>query len=228
MGSQTSSLIYVTIDEVKGFYLVSDVFSEEQYEKFNNNLNYLNGGNVCPQIHHAIEFGWNFLPLRDYDGTILPRTTESYIGEMPDLIKEIWRDIWLTTIQTNKELPQSLLKCAIPDHLLINTYTPGDGCRPHTDELEFWEDWVVGVSFGSGCVMTLSYEKNKTDVYIPPNSVYIFTKDARYKWKHGIPFVCDDNVNGVVVPRQTRKSLTFRNIHKNWLPDSVRTKTKCT
>ncbi len=215
---------YLKVPQICGLYLITGVFSQEKHDEYNKLLK-IENGHMCRQIHPATEYGWKFLPLRDDNNLIIPRTIKSYLGDFPILIKEIWEHI-SSLLSNISDLPESLKTCVeanvFPDHLLINKYNSGDGCIPHVDELEFWQDWVVGVSFGSGCIFNFVRAGEKISVYIPPNSIYILTKDARYKWKHGIPFVTEEVVNNNIVKRGTRISLTFRNIDKKWLSDEVR------
>ena len=110
------------------------------------------------------------------------------------------------------------------DHVLINEYKPGDGCLAHTDELEFWEDWVIGVSFGSGCEMILSKGNVSKSIYLTIGSVYLLCGDARYKWTHEISFKFDDEVNGNKINRNERISLTFRTISNNFLSSKLKNK----
>ncbi|KAG6812151.1 hypothetical protein H0H92_004150 [Tricholoma furcatifolium] len=90
---------------------------------------------------------------------------------------------------------------------IVNLYRPGEGITPHVDLLRRFGDGIIGVSFGSGCVMQFakadgdeaeSYtsapveeqkpekEKETWDVYLPERSVIVLSEDARYKWTHGI------------------------------------------
>lgn len=218
----------ITVPNVDGLYLITNVFEQQQYNDINellNQLTYSQVGNICRQVHVATEFGWTFLPLYGENGEIIKRTIDSYLGKFPELITNIW-DVVSDKLSCINDLPSSLQNCIIhkiyPDHLLINQYQPEDGCIPHVDELEFWEDWVVGISFGSGCMFNFTLDKKKINVYVPENSVYVLTKDARYKWKHGIPFDHSDIIYGTSVNRKFRTSLTFRNIDKKWLSDDVR------
>jgi len=47
-------------------------------------------------------------------------------------------------------------------------------------------------------------------VYLPPRSVYVLTGEARWEWAHGIAARTRDRVDGRVVLRDTRVSVTFR------------------
>jgi len=47
-------------------------------------------------------------------------------------------------------------------------------------------------------------------VYLPPRSLVLLSGDARYKWEHMIVSRTTDTVNGEVLPRKLRVSLTLR------------------
>ena len=47
-------------------------------------------------------------------------------------------------------------------------------------------------------------------LYLPPRSLLLMSRDARYKWEHAIVTRMTDTHNGKVLPRQLRLSLTFR------------------
>jgi hypothetical protein len=59
---------------------------------------------------------------------------------------------------------------------------------------------------------------DKTDVhrrylqYLPPRSLLLMNGDSRYEWTHGIAPRKMDKVNGVVIPRGRRLSLTLRRV----------------
>lgn len=109
-----------------------------------------------------------------------------------------------------------------PDQLIINEYTAGQGIAPHIDDTKSFDDGIVSLSLGSDIIMQLikhsvldksfdllnNYEQPEQtyDLFLKRCSVLALFKDARYKWKHGIPARKTDNG----VKRNTRVSLTFR------------------
>ncbi|SJL02619.1 uncharacterized protein ARMOST_05951 [Armillaria ostoyae] len=104
---------------------------------------------------------------------------------------------------------------------IINRYDPGEGITPHVDLLKRFGDGIVGVSFGSGCVMQFasSSEDQAYGVYLPEGSIIVMSGDARYKWSHGIEKKTMDYVQtpdtssadaGRWVKRTMRMSITFR------------------
>ncbi|AGF85673.1 oxygenase superfamily protein [Moumouvirus goulette] len=108
-----------------------------------------------------------------------------------------------------------------PDQIIINEYKPGEGLRPHFDRKDYYKNVIIGISLGSGVTMEFyrdKPEKEKKKIYIPRRSIYILKDDARYLWKHGIPSRKYDEVDGEKIPRETRISITFRNV----IPEKVK------
>lgn len=105
---------------------------------------------------------------------------------------------------------------------ILNHYLPGEGITPHVDLLRRFADGIIGVSLGSGTVMTFqkvepSGELDRWDVYLPRRSIIVLSKDARYKWTHGIEGQCGDYVldegsdgGGAWFRRTRRISITLR------------------
>ncbi len=203
----------IQLKDIEGFYLVPNVFGEMESEFLIKSIE-AERGNECKQIHTADEFGWKFIPVSK-------KTQQDYLGPNPKWLDQIWFKASNSINESYKKL--GFIGRAIDeergyDHVLINHYEVGDGCKPHTDDLKFWDDWVLGVSFGSGCTMNLITNYGKSvPIYLPPRSVYLLTGDARYIHKHGITFDSTDNVYGNQINRSKRISLTFRTISSDYL-----------
>jgi len=196
------------IEKIKGLYIIPNVFNDEEHNFYMEKLKN-DSCNKCPQIHMANEHGWKFIPVRE-NGLILKRTRDDYLG-FPD-----WMDN--LKLHTIRKLKQFLTRDFNINHVLINKYEIDDGCHDHIDELEFWTDFIIGVSFGSSTVMKFSNDKSIIDVNIPKNSIYVMTGDVRYNWTHGIDFQKSDNIYGKIRDRDIRISVTFREIKKEYLP----------
>ncbi|KAJ7058136.1 hypothetical protein C8F01DRAFT_1149696 [Mycena amicta] len=103
---------------------------------------------------------------------------------------------------------------------ILNLYKRGEGITPHIDLLGRYADGIVGVSFGSGCVMRFDLQEGQPDtpplhLFLPKGSIVVLSSDARYKWSHGIEKRTEDVVVGedgalTVVDRGVRLSVTFR------------------
>ncbi|XWV24737.1 putative Fe2OG oxygenase family oxidoreductase [Tupanvirus deep ocean] len=103
-----------------------------------------------------------------------------------------------------------------PDQIIINEYKPGEGLKPHFDRKDYYKNVIVGISLLSGTVMEFIKQNppEKKKIYVPRRSLYIIKDDARYLWKHAIPPRKKDIVDDVEIPRETRISITFRNVIK--------------
>lgn len=119
------------------------------------------------------------------------------------------------------------------NQLTINEYTPGQGIGSHVDTETAFDDGLLLITLGGGIVMEFrevvndddttanndeekwgdndtKLERRKKSVYLPPRSLVLLSGDARYKWEHMIVSRMTDTVNGKVVPRKLRVSLTLR------------------
>lgn len=101
------------------------------------------------------------------------------------------------------------------NQLTINEYTPGQGIGSHVDTETAFADGLLIITLQSGIVMefrkvTDHGDNTKKLVYLPQRSLILLSRDARYKWEHMIVSRTTDTVDGVVIPRNVRVSLTLR------------------
>jgi hypothetical protein len=199
----------IEFEEISGLYLIPSVFTDDESKTYCDIIE-KESHNKCPQIHLATEYGWKFVPP-------IKKTIDDYLGDYPKWLNDIWdRTLYNINCHINK-FPNDIIKS---DHALINQYIVGDGCKDHYDDINFWTNWVIGVSFGSGCTMKFTNIEDSKEIhfYLPKNSIYIMMDDARYKWNHGIPFQKEDIFYGTTIKREKRVSITFRAIKKEYLP----------
>lgn len=104
------------------------------------------------------------------------------------------------------------------DQLTINKYLPGQGIPPHIDTHSVFEDTILSLSLGSGCIMNFKKEDRNINVFLPARSLLIMTGEARYAWTHGIcPRHSDvtETENGTTTQeRGIRVSFTFRKVRR--------------
>jgi hypothetical protein len=202
------------VENIKGLYIIPDFFTQEEHDLY---FNYLKNDNTnkCNQIHTATEYGWKFIPPRDEKNNIIARTNNDFL-DFPDwtlkLKNLIFEKLSLFFQEKNVELNIN--------HMLINKYEIGDGCIMHIDDLEFWSNYIICVSFGSSTVV--KFKNPNGDIYdinVPKNSAYIMLEDARCLWQHGIDFVKEDNIHGNIRRRDFRLSVSLREIKKCYLPN---------
>ncbi len=103
------------------------------------------------------------------------------------------------------------------DQLTINEYQPGMGIGPHVDLHHLFGEHILIVSLNSTCVMEFQHIITGTwrKMVLMPRSLVILTEEARYGWKHSIRSRKSDVLDGCVVERQLRVSITFRSILKD-------------
>ncbi|WRT64823.1 uncharacterized protein IL334_001759 [Kwoniella shivajii] len=133
-----------------------------------------------------------------------------YITELVFIIKDILRS------RLSDEMIDLLFNQSLARQVIMNLYPPGEGITPHIDLPNRYADGIIGCSLTGGCVMSLSEENTIHRVYIPPRTVYVLSKEARWEWYHGIDGCEEDLVEkedgtGVeTILRDLRVSVTFR------------------
>ena len=117
-------------------------------------------------------------------------------------------------VDTNPEGETSTTTFPHLNQVTVNHYKPGEGIGSHVDTPSAFADGLISISLNSGIVMEFRHVKDpkqrKKLVYLPPRSMLLMSKDARYDWEHMIVTRMTDTHNGVVLPRKLRVSLTLR------------------
>ena len=182
-------------------------------------------GVPASNIHRATQWGWRFSTW----GRVPPMSLADRLAPVPR---------WLRAVGAALEAadaPRALLPPtdqwgAGVAHALLNEYEPGDGVTAHTDDVAFWTSWVLGLSLGADVTMRFhppppedddAPPAGPIDVRLPARSVYVLTGDARWRWSHEIERATHDEVDGVLVPRGRRTSVTLRGISHRWLPHAL-------
>jgi len=94
---------------------------------------------------------------------------------------------------------------------IVNDYQPGQGIAKHADVKAYGP--VIGcVTLESGADMTFRRDNETYTLYTEPNSLYIMSGEARYRWTHEMAARKSDVVEGRRVARGRRVSVTFRNV----------------
>lgn len=149
----------------------------------------------------------------------------SYLKAVPELVADllstqkgatISEDEWQTLFSPQrppstdcegsiKEEPQgSALHSLLPRQrqYILNLYKPAQGISPHIDLPDRYEDGIIGLCLGSGCVMDFArpgadegQSPESHSIYLPPRTIYTMTGPARWEWTHGIPARDRDRVS---------------------------------
>nr|MCU0491978.1 alpha-ketoglutarate-dependent dioxygenase AlkB [Chloroflexaceae bacterium] len=123
----------------------------------------------------------------------------AYLGALPP---------WLQRIAA--QLRADELVQHEPDQAIINEYEPGQGIADHVDCTPCFNDVVISLSLASAVVMDVKQKGQSVPVLLEPRSLLVLRGEARYDWTHGIARRQHDTVNGEILPRGRRLSVTFR------------------
>jgi len=129
---------------------------------------------------------------------------------------------------SNGPLAKEEFPCAERDQMTVNEYEPGSGIANHIDVHSLFEDGFLIVSLGSACVMDFRKQRRRQagdgleegevdarcSLLLPRRSLLVLQGEARYAWSHGLASRKTDKVNGQLVARGRRVSLSFRRMRK--------------
>ena len=126
-----------------------------------------------------------------------------YLGALPE---------WAQTLA--ERLHADGFAPAVPDQVIVNEYQPGQGIAPHVDCVPCFGDTIFSISLGSPCVMDFTPLKGAGAVplLLEPCSLVVMQGESRYQWKHAIAPRKRDMIDGKVIERQRRVSLTLRKV----------------
>ena len=126
------------------------------------------------------------------------------IGKLPE-----WLEEWAEKLCEDGHMPE------VADQVIVNEYKPEQGISRHIDCEPCFQNTIVSLSLGSGCVMDFTNKFDKTKkipVWLAPKSIVVLKDEARYEWLHGIAPRKSDTWDGHKVARERRVSLTFRKV----------------
>ena len=116
-----------------------------------------------------------------------------------------------TTTSTNTAVEDGLY---FPDinQITVNEYKPGEGIGSHIDTLSSFDDGIFSLTLNASTVMELTnHSQNiKKLIHLAPRSLLVLSGDARWTWEHMIVSRKTDLIDGKLIPRQLRLSLTLR------------------
>jgi alkylated DNA repair dioxygenase AlkB len=102
----------------------------------------------------------------------------------------------------------------VPDQAIINEYEPGQGIARHVDCIPCFGDTIISLSLGSACMMVYTEiaTRREVPILLMPGSLVVMEGESRYEWMHAIPSRKSDVLNGQVIKRGRRISVTFRKV----------------
>jgi len=125
----------------------------------------------------------------------------SRVGDLPP-----WRQRIAVHLAANGLMSKA------PDQAIINEYAPGQGIASHIDCVPCFDDVVISRSLAAAVVMDLKQKEHDIPILREPRRLLVLRGEARYQWTHGIAKRQPDSVNGTVIARERRLSVTFRNV----------------
>lgn len=112
------------------------------------------------------------------------------------------------------------------DQMTVNEYSPGAGIANHIDVHSLFEDGFLILSLGSAYVMDFKKQGRRREkeedeeggahcsLLLPRRSLLVLQGEARYGWSHGLASRKTDKINGKLVTRGRRVSLSFRRVRE--------------
>lgn len=157
--------------------------------------------------------------------------TKQRLGELPSFVSPILERI---SLFANIDDAANV----VLDQLTINEYPPGVGLSPHIDTHSAFEGLIFSLSLAGSCIMEfrrysegvwLPNPATNTDmkmensdkcsnfirraIYLPPRSMLLLSREARYAWHHYIPHHKVDIVKDNMIRRASRRvSFTIRKV----------------
>jgi alkylated DNA repair dioxygenase AlkB len=197
-----------TIDEVPGLYYIPNVIESSYAQQIIEKLDE-NDMQKWEQVtqHANSRLIQHFGYLYNYTS----HDTSKKGNSLPDIIKPLRPVLKQICYDLNLLIQPS------PDYkfnqCIVNNYLPGQGIGKHTDVKAYGK--IIGCySLNGGATMKFTNAKlcSSYFVYPEPNSLYIMSGDARYKWTHEMPARKSDTFNDVKFARKRRISVTFRHV----------------
>ena len=134
------------------------------------------------------------------------RKVGSACEPIPDFLENLRRQLTEKCRKESHEISDDYF-----NQCIVNNYMPSQGINMHTDHNVYGA--IIGCfTLGSGATMTFRNGQDKQELYVEPDSLYIMTGDARYKWTHEMPARKSDMVDGTKHIRGRRVSVTFRHV----------------
>ena len=209
----TSSTAHVCVE---GATVVADFITEADEEAL---LACVNSRPWIDSIHRRVQhYGYTF----NYKTFLLDFMAET--PPMPEPVQQVIAKI-CSSIGGEHKLTQ----------LTVNEYEAGQGIAPHIDTESCFGPSIFVLNLAGGIVMTLRkpYDETagsssgsddcdspstpankraqiKKHMWLPRRSLLVLEREARYAYSHGIAKRINDVVDGQVLPRGRRVSMTFR------------------
>ena len=205
---------------ISGLYLILDYISKEEEEKLISSLDYPDQGR---EMGGTASSGWIGVSKRKvqhfgYRFDYATRLFSEHLGPFPPLLQSL-------SSRISQEEPLDGIEL---NQMTANDYPAGSGMALHIDTHMAFTGPVVSLSLGSHCTMELKEGPSVNAIvedqsqlpkdprslllFLPRRSLLIMSGESRYAWCHGITSKKTDYVNGEILERTRRISVTFRQI----------------
>ncbi len=216
---------------IPGLHVIEDFITKEEEEKY---LSVFDGegaqweDGISRRVqHYGFPFNYRTLML-DYNRPVAPIPKP-----MCDHLIERMLSVGRKMEKDNKHEDDEAIDAMPLSQMTVNEYEPGQGIASHIDTFNCFGPDIYIVSMCSGITMTLTHQScmdasinsnttatddsenkdgmyRKKHVWLPPRSLLVLSGESRYEWGHCISSRMLDKVNGTIIPRNKRVSLTFR------------------
>jgi alkylated DNA repair protein alkB family protein 8 len=118
----------------------------------------------------------------------------------------------------NKVIASVLPSAAYLNQLTVNEYLPGQGISAHIDTHSCFGDEMLSISLEGDILMRFIpasvklSQAERLSFWLPRRSLLIMQGPSRFAFKHAIPLRKTDSVDGEIMKRVRRVSLTFRSV----------------
>uniref|UniRef100_A0AC35EVJ8 Alkylated DNA repair protein alkB homolog 8 n=1 Tax=Panagrolaimus sp. PS1159 TaxID=55785 RepID=A0AC35EVJ8_9BILA len=180
----------------KGLSVIPEFISSEFEEILLKFLNENEDKFVDMKNRSVLHFGYEF----DYDSNSAFKKCDDIPSIFIQLIESM----------------QPYFDTYFPDQVTVNRYRPGQSIPMHVDTHSAFEEPIISLSLQSSINLDYTHCANptvSTEIPLPRRSLLVMKGESRYCWRHGIrPRASDVGVDGELVPREERYSITFRKI----------------
>ncbi len=181
----------VIVQAVPGLQVVPDFVSQSEELRL---LHLIDESPWINDLKRRVQhYGYRY----DYQKRDLSR--EDFLGPMP---------AWARVL--GERLVEAKFFATSPDQVIVNEYLPGQGIASHIDRESCFGEVVASLSLASATVMDFICGGERVGVPLPPRSLVALRGPARHVWRHGITARLTDRIDGQVLERARRVSLTFR------------------
>lgn len=176
-----------------GLYYINDYITNEEETQL---IDYIDSQQWDNQLKRRVQhYGYRY----NYKNRSIG--TNDHLGTIPKELNSV-----------NHKLCNQGYTPYLFDQLIVNEYVKNQGISKHVDCIPCFNDHIVSLTLGCGCMMVFKKRGAQYEVFLEPRSLVILSGSARYKWTHEIPPRHYDVVGNEKIKRDRRISLTYRKV----------------